>query len=500
MNNKNLPTEKPDPQPIYVLSPESFEGQFQSEEIDLGRYVLVLWRRKVLILAITILAGVLTFFVSQVWPKKYQATASLLVQPPRFSTELRPEPLSVEAYQSIVESGNVILALRNRLVESGNIAPNEPTGNLRTELQSSRDRNQVYRPIIDLVVTNRSPEKAALIADTWAQIAVDEVSNLTIRGKQSSLDLIQTEYPIAKNRLEEFESQLKIQQDKYDNKILNKENYWSQRISDFKREWNISSLKEQQIALNTRLTEVMVELNDIRLQIKDSQETLKQLKLEIEKHPQFIVVSKAINDDALWEQIGRDFSGNASEELAKLKLRSEMINPVYSSLIQRLADQQVLYETQVPREQFLQDQVASLQEESRQLNSKIIEKETELEDLVRTRDNELKLLQREMDFVVGKLKREVSTSQKAFETLSEKYEESRLANSEVVPDVSISSRALTPDVPSSPRPLLNTALGIVLGGFFSVIAVFVLEFIENSKDIQTVRSSSKSYSVTRNSG
>jgi len=163
-----------------------------------------------------------------------------------------------------------------------------------------------------------------------------------------------------------------------------------------------------------------------------------------------------------------------------------LTNPVHAVLLERLANQQVLFETLIPREQLLREQVEKLREETGVLNRTIIEKETELDKLERDRGMEMRMLNRERAFVIGRLEREVATSTTSFTILSEKFEESRLAQSDVIPDVSISSQALRPQSPSSPRPLLNTAIALVLGGFISIIGAFFLEFIQNSREGQPV--------------
>jgi len=72
----------------------------------------------------------------------------------------------------------------------------------------------------------------------------------------------------------------------------------------------------------------------------------KGLVRELEKHNAKLTVAKAIVDEELWAQIkGRLPSQGQVERLDKLKLYSEVLNPVYQDLYQKIAAQGVQYET-----------------------------------------------------------------------------------------------------------------------------------------------------------
>ena len=76
------------------------------------------------------------------------------------------------------------------------------------------------------------------------------------------------------------------------------------------------------------------------------------------------------------------------------------------------------------------------------------------------------------------LSREVEGSKKTFATLSEQWESARLAQAEVDQDVKIGSLAVAPELPVSPRPLLNTAIAVVVGFMLAIMLAFILEFVQ----------------------
>ncbi len=465
-------------QPAYVLAPGYYPDWEPEAQVSLADYVKVLWRKRLLIIGGTLGLALAAFLVSLLLPKKYEASASLLVQPPVFATELRAEPFSVETYQEIINSDFVKREIERRLVEKGDLKADEGLGTLSTQVFTSKLREGGYTPVIRLIVRAESPDKAQAVANAWADASVEETSGLASKGKKGALEFIRKEYPSSKERLSGIEEQLKNTQDQYDRRLRDLQDRWDSRITSFKAQWNLDVMSRETDALEKRLTENVVALNDLQLQIKEVKDSLDQLKAQIKTQPQFITISKAISDDALWERIGRDPSGGISKELEGIKLHSEALNPVYQTLLQRLVDTQVQYETLGPQEQHLEDQIAAQRKDIKAQNELLLTKQMELTRLTRNRDTELTLLKREQAFKSGQLQREVENSQTSFKTLAEKWEVAKLAQAEEDQDVKVGARAVAPRRAVSPRPLLNAAIALVVGLMLSIVLAFVVEFVQ----------------------
>ncbi|GAB4233722.1 MAG: Wzz/FepE/Etk N-terminal domain-containing protein [Acidobacteriota bacterium] len=476
-------------QPVYVLPP-GYYPDWVDEGPTLGDYFRVLWKRRHYIVGFTLLCAAAAFTVSLLLPKKYEAQAILLVQRPVFSSELRPRTLPVETYQAIVDSPWVKEQVRQRAVAEGLISSEDV---LTDALEASvperpRGQEELVNPIIELTVTWKDPRIAQRLADLWADVAIQASAGLALQGSQGTIEFVQKEYPTTRERLLQLEAELKTTQDRHDKRIRELEKRWDERITAFKVEWNLDVLRQQAQGLEKRLTENTMRLSDLQLEIKNTRETLTQLKEEIQQHPQFLVISKAITDDALWERIGRDFSGQTAQELEKLKLRSEQLNPVYEQLLQRLTDTQVRFDTLIPQEQYLKEEIARLEKELRQLNELILTKSLELRELERARDLELTLAKRERQFEVDQLQREVEKARATFSTLAEKWEAARLTQAEEDQDLKIGAYATEPQEPVSPRPLLNTAIALAVGLMLSVMGAFVGEFLNSESSIGSVPS------------
>ena len=513
-------------QPPYVPIPADYLGEERDDQINLAECIRVLWRRRFLILLGTFLCALAAFVVTYRAPHIYQAKATLILQPPQFSTELKPAPLSVETLKAMLESDSIVSKVKNQLLEKNVIEANTPLeevkGMLSVMIFSGKERDQPYIPLIDLVVEAVSAKEAEVIANTWAEIFVAESGDLAWRGKQGTLDFIESQYPVVKNSLADLESELKEQQDHYDRSLLTLETSWSARIVDFSTDserlhreheketerlrlefvnrWKPDLLKAQLKIQEAKLTEFEDELLDTKFAIKTQKDTLTQIKEEIQYQPQYLVLSKAITDEALWDKIGSPQSG-LPEEINQIKLRSEVLNPTYQGLLNRLTTTQIEYDTLVPRSGHLQSELerirkaidelqglisrkeielfALLKDRESELNNLLAERQSQLEMVKKTSNNEMTLLEREKDFNVDGLTREKNAAQVTYETLAKQYESARLAKMEEEPDVKIGALAIVPERPMARRTGLNTLLALVVGLMLSVLLAFVLEYAQS---------------------
>ena len=498
----------------------------------------------------------MAFVVTSQMPKIYRATATLILLPPKFSTELRPAPLSVETYQSILRSDYITSKLKSGLVSHGVIEPGHGIGaKLRTMIFPGKVRDEPYRPLIDLVVQTNSPEKAEKIANIWADVFVVESAGLASRGKKGTLEFINTQYPAVSKVLRDQESELKDKEDYYDQALLRLEGDWSEKILDFGNEsqklmgdheretgklignheketeklklefadrWKPDLMKGQLGIKTAKLANFEDDLLDTELAIKTSRDKLQQIRQEIQSQPKYLVLSKAIMDEALWDRISKEGLDALPEHLENLKLRSEQINPVYMTLLKQLTSDQITYDTLVPKKEHLINEIERLRGGIDQFRDRITtididlfaltknretdlfaltkdretdlfaltkDREVELKTLSeegisglalleKTKDSEIGLLKREAGYQTERLRRERDNTKVAHASLATKYESARLAEVEESEDVKIGAYAERPDFPVGPRTQLNTMIAAVIGLVMSVLLAFFLGYIE----------------------
>ena len=529
-------------QPPYVPIPAYYLQGDPDDQINWTDYIRVLWRRKFLILLGTLLCALTAFVVTVTVPPVYQSRATLILQPPQFPTKVTPAPLSVETVKTMLESDSIASKLRSQLLEKNVIQPDSPIEQIKDML--SVEIPAENEPLIDLVVESDSPEKAEIVANTWAEIFVVESACLAQSGQQATLDFIESQYSVVKNTLMDRQSEFEGNLERYEQALLSLDKSWSSPIVSYTKEtdrlvqerekkterlvqehqkqtqklqlefisrWKPDLLKAELKIQETKLTKFQDELLETEIAIRTKRDTLTQIKKEIQTQPQYLVLSKAITDEALWERIG-DPQGRLPEELNQIKLRSELLNPTYQNLLNRLTTTQIDYDTLVPKNGHLQNELERIRKSIDELDNLITEKELvlfvlledrelelfdlnkdsalELKDLKNERQAELEILQktyasemsrlrRERDFQENELTREVNAARRAYEPVAENYRNVELAKVQQQPYVKIGALAVAPGRPLARRTGLNTLIALVVGFMLSVMLAFVFEYAQS---------------------
>lgn len=119
-------------------------------------------------------------------------------------------------------------------------------------------------------------------------------------------------------------------------------------------------------------------------------------------------------------------------------------------------------------------------EQARFTRERVAEAQAELREAERA---ELRFLQanREyrgsplLEFQASQVKRAVELKQEVYVSLVKAYDEARIAEVRDTPVITTIDSAVPPDMRSSPRPVLNFVVGLLAGGVFALVLVFLLE-------------------------
>ena len=104
----------------------------KKQSLTFEDYLKELWRRKMTIVAATFLVAVATAFVSLLLAKVYQATAQLIVLPPRFKPELASQTPEVKTCQMLLGSPAVLRELYRWLSDGREVLDNLAAGERMT--------------------------------------------------------------------------------------------------------------------------------------------------------------------------------------------------------------------------------------------------------------------------------------------------------------------------------------------------------------------------------
>jgi len=396
-------------------------GEFEDDEIDLMRYVFVLWRYRLLIAIGTILFGTAAFVMSELTPRMYEATAKLIVSPPKTGAAGEiGSTISVATFRSLVENQ----ALGAKIVEEFGL--NKPphvvtaagfiTGMVKVE--TVRDTN-----IIVVKVSLWDPELAAKVANRLAEAAEQLAQRLNQEETVNARDIIKVQLDQAKNRLDQAGMSLESFRKEAQPELLRKD---------------VDALLGQRGALLALLVDIQAE----KARLSQAEASLKG-KEKIE------TLKRSIDTDPAAMEAARRSTGDSASVLP-LQLRNEFVNPVYESLDQVIAASR----TRLAGLEMQKSELIDVRRLDAAKQSKL--------SLLYERETELSRLQTEYDL-----------AKTVYVDVATRYEQARLQVAGRSAQLQLMDAALPPDRPVSRHVVRSTAFALVVGFMLMVIGVLV---------------------------
>lgn len=456
-------------------------------------------------------------------PRSYEASAVLVIAEPRFTSELKPPVLSVQAYQNLLGSDAVIAEARQRLQAKGQLDKSDPLRlgeELETKIFVSRRAEETsLAPMIQLVATGRTPDQAAAMANTWATVFLERIRELTGDSTTTTVRFIDGQYPQTLDRLAHLEDERKIQQNESQQRYNFAANRWEEKISTYKREsidllsayraetrrlleefMSQRTLETRRVQLATMRKaygDVQAELGRVDLEAKQKNLLLEAARSQLKDTPELVTLRKAMTDDALWQEVNQ--APTAPPEWDKLReraLQSEVVNPVHTELTSRLLQLEMEVNALVPRKQQLTEELAAMAEDLKEKEISLRTDEARLEKLQQERDAGLAKLQEEREFQMilfnrgrqqdldtlkrqgdselARIERNIAQQKGLFDELMRSYNQAVLAKAQdKTEDIRLGAQAVEPEQ-ATPRKLsLFTLLAGLVGGISGLFYLLI---------------------------
>lgn len=425
----------------------------KEDEDNLRDYINVVLKRKKIIISILLIPTITTAVVLLLMPKIYQAITQIMITPSSLERTLDPTQLSldisrtkegeytsgrptmsIETHKSLLLS-NLILAKISEKVKS----PKDEKVTLES-LRKCLDIEEVKKTsIIELKVKNKEPNMAKEIANIWANEYFEYNRQLLSGEIKGSGEFIMDQFNLTRKEMEAQEDE----------------------IEAFLKKNNIDLMKQELEIQKTKLNDYKKELAGLELNIKTQEDNLKECKTQIATQDRYILVSKAITDEALWKRVLEESPEQKDlKELDELKLRSQVLNPIYQYLEAKIVNTKIALNTLKAKQKYLEDETNILEPKVIKLMNKIREKEKEL----------------------GRLNRKLNLKNEIYNTLSTKLNEIRIAKAAEIGEVRIASPAVTPEKPIGPKKRQAIAISGILSFMFGIFAAFFLELIQRLKE------------------
>lgn len=429
------------------------EVNIYEDEINLREYIQVIVKRSKLIIGIFLVAVVAAAIYNLFLPKVYQASASIMIMPSRIQSALSPTSISlvtekdskgeytgqrpaisIATHEVLLKSSIVLERVITKLKTKDN---NQEDFTIEGLSGSLKVENLEETNILKLTATGIKPVLAIDIVNIWA----DEYARYSaeiIRGEVGdSGDFVVEQFDLAEKNLVKAEMEVK----------------------NFKDQYQLNLMQAELKIKKGKLNREKGELANSEIVLKTKEDSLKQLETELEKQERFIVVSKAITDDILWQDV---IKGSGAKDLDKKKLRSEKLNPIYQELETRLVNTKIELNTLRPKIEHLRRSI-------------------------KRTDNEISILAKEVneiDFKLTLLTRQVAINKKNYNDLSGRVYEARIAKALELGEVKIVSEAFEPRFPIAPNRRKNVAIAGVVSLAIGVFMAFCLEFWQKSEDVK----------------
>ncbi len=490
------------------------------EDVTLADVTLFLNRYKWLILGAGVAAGLLTLALLLVLvPRTYNASATLIVVPSKFASDLKPQTLTVQGYQKLLESDAVVAETKRRLVEAGDIEASTDLRvghNLHTTIFVSRRSEETeLAPMIQVDARFASPQLAAKVTNTWAQVFLERVHDVIGGTTTATVELIDRQYPQAKQLLTDleqgrvkdenaFQKRYDDAETKWDRQITQHKNETSQMVAsflaesrrlreEFQGDHNLDTRAAQVDALRSAYHDLQNEQARVESELDQKKLQLEAARKQLEGTPQYLTLKKAITDDALWEAVASARKdGPTLDDLRDKALTTQEINPVHTDLSSQVASIEMELNALLPRAKQLSTRLDTMADELKTLDSALRADDATFEKLNRERDAGLEVLQEERDLQltilerqkkqeldaidrerttrIAQLTRGIDQQQKLFNELAENYNEATLAKAEQnVEDVRLGAPAVAPERAVSRHAGEAILAGAVLGCFLGAV-------------------------------
>jgi uncharacterized protein involved in exopolysaccharide biosynthesis len=465
------------------------------------RIILSSWW--ILVLSAIIATGG-AFAILSLTPPAYESVSIVVLAPLPLKekkdelSEMMPKNLTVQDYQIVLTSEPVLYKLMERLKSTGAFDKLPPMDEMKDALQAEvkvikKTANQLeYSSVILLMVRADSAKNAALIANTWAEVAVETSRSHYEYGISGMKDFISKELDKASTDYEEkvtaaaedVETILKNLNQSNKRKIeeLNKfRDEKEKKIAELRKVLNLEYLKSEIIHFDNVLYEQRGSLDRVIVEKNAKKEMVNALGKELEKMPQKIVLNKGLTDTAL-AIVGTE--KGMSEKIPDATIVGEEINEVYITIAEKLSIARSELEAFTMQEQTIKEKISDNEQQYKKVFSDIQDAEYKISELARELEAQEKILEEELDedvqkmtllkgWKIKKANEQVEGEQLALSSLRKKYMSSQLAEAGTTPDLKIFSPATAPDQ-ALPRGRAPKSISI---GILALILVFFLLLI-----------------------
>jgi polysaccharide biosynthesis transport protein len=457
--------------PPSDLTASEIAGEAPGSKVDLRAYWRTIRKRWPFVVLSMIVATVIAFVYTYRQPKIYEATCQVIIEP------MAPQVLP--GSKDVVELGTgsfwankEFYETQYRIIQSTTVgqrtgeklglqydpdyAPVVGTTHDLTALGRAIASQLTIKPLKDsrlalITVTDRKPQRAALIANTVADTYIEYNLDYKLEGARSAMAWLAEQESDLKRQLED--SELKLYQYKKDRNLL------------------AVNLDDKQSMLSQNLANVNSKLTDLHIRL-----------IELDAKRKMILRARDnIADEATLPEIReketiqklRESFVQMSKDYADLSSKYGPDHPKMKSLAGQMDTIQKAYEQEIGAV------LASFEKSYQEL----LDNEHALRGLMEQQKNEaIELSKIEVEY--KPLQRASEQEEKMYGVIAARQKEIDITGPMKTNNVRVLERAIVPGIPVRPRPIQNLLLGLLMGVGVGVGLAFAIEALDNTLKTQ----------------
>ena len=426
-----------------------------------SNFLIVLWQRKLLFIAVSIVVFSGIALGLLLWPKTYVANARVMV-------DTKPTD-TLSGQPNLSAMNNNYLATQVEVIQSSRVAAKaitllalEKSEGAKTRFEEARQGNQTFlqyytdllqrglsvKPgresnIIDISFRTGDPTFAANVANAFARSYIATNLELKLQPAKEFADWFE-------NRVQPIRDKLKKTQREY---------------SDVQRKAGITSADERLDVENARLQELSTQLVILQGQLNESEKRSKAVTR---------VTGAGDGNAAIFEVMSNPVVMQLKTDLGRLEAKYAELSPQLG----KRHPQMIQIDSEITQtKQKITAEIATVTSSvDRQLDITRAREETLRSALASQKEKVLKI-KRDRD-ELSVLARDLDNSQRTHDLVAARLTQTTLESQANMPSVVLLDEAVAPTTAASPRTTLGYTIATLLAPLIGLIAVLLYEALD----------------------
>ncbi|MBP1649178.1 MAG: capsular exopolysaccharide family [Bacteroidetes bacterium] len=477
-------------------------GDGSAHERSLQDYLAIILRGKWIVFGVFLAVLGATILFTKIVDPVYKASAQVLLNTKELQSTIFLDAVRPDGVKNITQNELAILSstsltdtVAQRLIDQRYLEPETTRPIPITLVQTGDGSSDSIAPlkevsglisevidfdpvresdVITISAKSKDPVEAALIANTFAESYRDRNVYMSRAKTRSFREFLDQQAASKKKELSDIEDNLQAYMEKQGIVSLDEESKNTiEKLSELEAQRDateielkklkntLASYQEQLPQQETNVARVMAEASDPYIRLLQEQIA----KLEVQRD-----VTMAQNPTSVSREILNERVKEIESQIAQLTARLQKRTDTFLSNL-------------TPQSGTGQDAASYLKSVKQKIIETAIEvqsleaKKKALEEVIQQYERQFdRIPQKSLD--LARLQRARTSDEKLYLMLQEKFNEANITEQSNIGYIEIIERASIPIKPSSPKLLINIAIGIVLGLGLGLVVVFVKEFLD----------------------